>query len=51
MAAGFLTLEGILAADLADLVDVDGFDADIAQQVRAAAETAFESQNGKAADE
>ena len=51
VAAGFLTLEGILAADLADLVDVDGFDADIAQQVRAAAETAFESQNGKAADE
>jgi N utilization substance protein A len=51
VAAGFLPLEGILAADLADLVDVDGFDADIAQQVRAAAETAFESQNGKAADE
>lgn len=51
VAAGFITLEGILAADPADLVDVDGFDADSAQAVRAAAEVAFESQNGKATDE
>ena len=51
VAAGFLTLEGILAADPADLVDVEGFDADSSQAVRAAAEVAFESQNGKASDE
>lgn len=48
--AGFLTLEGILAADIQDLVDVEGFDADIAEQVRAAAEAAFERENGKAAE-
>ncbi|MDD2240503.1 MAG: transcription termination factor NusA [Kiritimatiellae bacterium] len=51
VAAGFITLEGILAADPADLVDVEGFDADSAQAVRAAAEVAFESLNGKADDE
>lgn len=50
VAAGFLTLEGILAADIQDLVDVEGFDADLAQQVRAAAESAFERENGKAAE-
>ena len=48
--AGFLTLEGILAADIQDLVDVEGFDADIAEKVRAAAEAAFERENGKAAE-
>ena len=48
VASGFLTLEGILAAEIQDLVDVEGFDADIAQQVRAAAEAAFERENGKA---
>lgn len=50
VASGFLTLEGILAAEIADLVDVEGFDADGAQQVRAAAEAAFERENGKAAE-
>ena len=50
VAAGFLTLEGILAAEIQDLVDVEGFDADSAQQVRAAAEAAFERENGKAAE-
>ena len=50
VASGFLTLEGILAAEIADLVDVEGFDADVAQQVRAAAEAAFERENGKAAE-
>lgn len=50
VASGFLTLEGILAADIQDLVDVEGFDADIAHQVRAAAEAAFERENGKAAE-
>ena len=48
VASGFLTLEGILAAEIQDLVDVEGFDADVAQQVRAAAEAAFERENGKA---
>ena len=48
VASGFLTLEGILAAETQDLVDVEGFDADVAQQVRAAAEAAFERENGKA---
>lgn len=51
VAAGFLTLEGILAAEIQDLVDVEGFDADIAESVRAAAEAAFERENGKATDE
>jgi len=51
VAAGFLTLEGILAAEITDLVDVEGFDADVAQQVRAAAEAAFERENGKAGDD
>jgi N utilization substance protein A len=50
VAAGFLTLEGILAAEIQDLVDVEGFDADIADQVRHAAEAAFERENGKAAE-
>ncbi|MGD9781231.1 MAG: transcription termination factor NusA [Kiritimatiellia bacterium] len=50
VAAGFLTLEGILAAESQDLVDIEGFDADVAEQVRAAAETAFERENGKAAE-
>ncbi len=50
VAAGFLTLEGILAAEIQDLVDVEGFDADVAQQVRAAAEAAFERENGKATE-
>ncbi len=48
--AGFLTLEGILAADIQDLVDVEGFDADIAEKVRSAADAAFERENGKAAE-
>lgn len=51
VAAGFLTLEGILAAEIQDLVDVEGFDADRAQQVRTAAEAAFERENGKATEE
>ena len=51
VAAGFLTLEGILAAEIQDLVDVEGFDADIAQKVRAAAEAAFERENGKVTEE
>ena len=44
--AGFLTLEGILAAELSDLQDIEGFDADAAQEIRKAAETAFEKAHG-----
>jgi len=51
VAAGFLTLEGIMAADITDLVDIEGFDAEIADQIRSAAEGAFEQENGKAAEE
>jgi transcription termination/antitermination protein NusA len=36
--AGFLTLEGILAADLSDLEAIEGFDAEAARTIRAAAE-------------
>ena len=50
VAAGFLSLEGILAAEIADLVDVDGFNAEIAEKVRSAADAAFERQNGKATE-
>ncbi len=45
--AGFLTLEGILAAELADLESVEGFDSETAATVRAAAEKAFEQEHGK----
>jgi N utilization substance protein A len=38
--AGFLTAEGILAAELSDLEAVEGFDAESAGQVRAAVEAA-----------
>jgi N utilization substance protein A len=37
--SGFLTLEGILAAEMEDLESVEGFDAAIAAEVRAAAES------------
>lgn len=51
VAAGFLTVEGILAADVQDLVDIDGFTAEIAEQVRTAAEAAFEQENGSGTDD
>ena len=44
--AGFLTVEGILAADVDDLQAIEGFDEEQAKAVRAAAEKAFESQEG-----
>ena len=40
--AGFLTLEGIMAAEVSDLEAVEGFDTTIAAEVRAAAEKAFD---------
>ena len=45
--AGFLSIEGILAADLKDIEEVEGFDAETAVKVRAAAEKAFEQEHGK----
>ena len=48
VSAGFLSLEGVVAADVADLVDLEGFDADVAAQVKGAAEAAFEREKGKA---
>jgi N utilization substance protein A len=44
--AGFLTLEGLLAADVADLQQVEGFDAAIAEAVHAAAAAAYEKEHG-----
>jgi transcription termination/antitermination protein NusA len=45
--AGFLTLEGILAAELSDLEVLEGFDAETAKAVRDAAGTEYEHQHGK----
>ncbi len=42
--SGFLTLEGLLAAELEDLEAIEGFDAGVAAEVQAAAERAFEQQ-------
>lgn len=44
--AGFLTVEGLLAADLGDLAEVEGFDEERAVAVHAAAERAYESEHG-----
>ena len=46
VAAGFLTLEGIVVAEPQDLEMVEGFDAEIAQTVHAAASAAHESAHG-----
>ncbi|HEY8240488.1 MAG TPA: transcription termination factor NusA [Kiritimatiellia bacterium] len=45
--AGFLTLEGVLAAEVSDLAQVEGFDEEIAKSVRAAAERAYEAEQPK----
>jgi N utilization substance protein A len=45
--AGFLTLEGILAAEIGDLAEVDGLDAKTAAEVQHAAEVAYEKEHGK----
>jgi N utilization substance protein A len=44
--AGYLTLEGLLAADIADLQLVEGFDAAIAETVHTAAAAAYEKEHG-----
>ncbi len=45
--AGFLTLEGILAAEPSELETIEGFDAETAKQIHAAAAAAFELTHGK----
>jgi len=45
--AGFLTPEGILAVEAADLESIEGIDAEASQRIRAAAEAAFEAVHGK----
>jgi len=44
--AGFLTKEGILAAEAADLEAVEGFTSDIAAAVQSAVEKAYEKEHG-----
>lgn len=44
---GFLTLEGILAADIADLGSLDGISPDAAASIHRAAEVAHEKEHGK----
>ena len=48
--AGFLTVEGILAADLSDIEAIEGLDAESAQALHAAAEAAYEKEHGKIQD-
>lgn len=44
--AGFLTLEGLLAADAEDLTAIDGINEETAKKLQAAAEAAFEKEHG-----
>lgn len=44
--AGFLTLEGLLAADITDLQEIEGFDPAIAEAVHNAAAAAYEKEHG-----
>lgn len=44
--AGFLTMEGILAADTGDLAEVEGLDDEQAEKIRAAVEKAYEKEHG-----
>ena len=48
--AGFLALEGIVTADIADLAAVDGLDETAAAAVNAAAEKVFEAENKSESD-
>ncbi len=47
---GFLTMEGILAAEVADLELIDGFNAVTAEDVKRAAEVRYEKLHGKIDD-
>ncbi|MDZ4198547.1 MAG: transcription termination factor NusA, partial [Kiritimatiellia bacterium] len=44
--AGFLTLEGLLAADIQDLQEVEGFTAELAEAAHAAAAAVYEKEHG-----
>jgi N utilization substance protein A len=44
--AGFLTVEGILAADIDDIAAIDGLSAEIANEIHVAAEAAYEKEHG-----
>ncbi|MGD9874815.1 MAG: transcription termination factor NusA [Kiritimatiellia bacterium] len=44
--AGFLTLEGLLAADTEDLTAIEGINEETAKKLQAAAEAAFEKEHG-----
>lgn len=44
--AGFLTVEGILAADVSDLESIEGFNKDIALMIHSAAERSYEKEHG-----
>lgn len=46
VANGFLTVEGIATAELADLADIDGFDPETAATVHLAAEAAYAAAGG-----
>ena len=48
--AGFLALEGIVSADIADLAAVEGLDETAATAVKAAAEKVFEAENKSASE-
>lgn len=45
--AGFLTVEGIMAAELGDLEELEGFTAESARSIHEAAEKAYEREHGK----
>jgi N utilization substance protein A len=45
--AGFLTMEGIMAADISDLAEIEEFTAEEAQQIWKAVEKAYETEHGK----
>lgn len=45
--SGFLTLEGILAAELGDLADIDGISSEEAQSIWSSAEIAYTAEHGE----
>ncbi len=49
--AGFLTVEGILAAELTDLETIEGFDAEAATTIHDAAAALYEQEHGKEKEE
>ncbi len=44
--SGFLTVEGILAAEISDLEDIEGMEGDTARRIREAAEAHYEKKHG-----